>query len=286
MIRRVIVIGLFLVFMLCAVIYAQEDGVLLQYNFKKGDVSKYRVQCTTEFGTSADIGNKPRVFKVSFDLTEKVLEVMEDGFAKIEITSSNFKPTDEIGALLIKNGIYLVSRTGLMKEFKDSSKTSGNESMIHGFILFSMLPDKAIEVGRSWEYTVPFEDLKGDIKITSTLLDTESKVDDESCLKLKHFFDANIDFSKLLGIEKDTSDEPEELNELVEKDTKEAPTDIFSSMNFSGWTVCYLSRKDSKLVKSNSVLTIKMDMNIPEEDGSISSGSLISKTSYDITRVD
>jgi hypothetical protein len=271
--KRVLVVSLLLVFAFFALTAAQAKSVKLEYKYKKGQIDKYKVAMGVKLSMPAMQEGETNV-KMSMMLTNKVLEVLPDGSAKIEskisdIKISNTGQNDTLPPGTPKNMsmVMIMSKQGELIESKDIDNMFGNTIPgmdINQFwgqmsLQGAIFPDKMVEVGESWSSNIPFPIGNGNIKIESTLLAAAiptGKNGKDTASKIKQIYSGHFDLAKIIQSITESSQ--------MDEKQKDETSQIKGNIDVGGWSVIMFDAIAGKMIKANISFTENVRFTVPQ----------------------
>jgi len=295
--KRLSLLGLLLAFLVCSVIVAQAEGIDLAFKYTKGQVNKYQLSTNTKLmiaGLEGMAGSDDMLnVKMSMNITEKVLEVYEDGSAKIEAIYSNFamtapgvSPSDMADIPKSHSMIMTVGKNGQVLQLQGADDNPGFMGMgVPGMefgnvmnqmgVMGVILPDQPVQVGGTWKKTVQFGNSSDNLRIISTLLGDAVQVGNKTACKIKQ------DYIGTLGPEAiaTASGASGMSAEMVAKMIKE--------VDLKGWAVVYFDSVNGHVIKSNSNIVATVQVEMPTmtgmDDGSTVSSAMPMTMKLDMT---
>jgi hypothetical protein len=268
--KRAIILIMLAVFALSAASAAQTSTpVLLEYKFKKGEIDKYKAVMDKKMSMSGASGGFDT--KMTMSITQKVLEVLPDGSAKIQMITSDIKTTDPSAPkaqpkALGQKPVVVTLTMGKNGEVQAmEGKTQGYLSgAMQGMDLGqlfgqtgSQLPENPVSVGESWKQEVPFPLGGGTIGVTSTLLSDSDLVAKLRTSKIKQVFVGHIDLSELVKTMASQKGVQPEQQRLMSQ--------MSGAMELSGWAVVNFAPEIGKPIRTNANFTVDMKMTLPPE---------------------
>lgn len=290
--RKCLGVTIAVIFVFLAVVSAHAKSVTLEFKYKKGEVTKYKLAIDQK--TSMGQANGPGMaMKMTANVTEKVLAVNKDGSIKIQVTLSNIKMSmpgmQQGGAPKIpdQKTVMTISKTGKII-YRDNNGGSagglgmpgmGLDTLMSKVSYFDLiLPGKAVSVGETWKRSVPVPEMGVNVDVVSKLEAAAIKLGKETVSKAKQTFKSKVDIAKMMqAASKGAS--AEEKKEMVQ---------MKGSMDIAGTTVFHFSPGKGKLWKSTTTLKTVTNMTFPasmQKQGAPPKMSTTSNVTMTITKV-
>jgi len=248
--KRAVLLGLLVAFALCAVLGAQAKNVKLEYKFRKGEVDKYKVTMGMKMSMPKG-AQMPGTMNVSMTMTQKVLDVLPNGSAKVQVTMSNMKMS---GPGMPQNMSNMPPQTMTVTMTKDGRMTNpagaggmmGTMGAMPGSdpmgSMGCLLPTKVVKVGETWKQAVPMPNNSGKINYVSTLLSAALPLGKTTASKIKQNFSGRLDLGKMMG---------------------GAAGGGSGDMDLNGSSIVFFSPTQGKLLKTSGRVSAKMRMSMP-----------------------
>lgn len=270
--KRAVALAILAVLALSMAGIGQTKTLNLEYKLKKGDVDKYKLVVNMKF-SSPEMPSMPQGdmnMKMTATVTQKVLDVLADGSAKVKMSVTDLKmsmPGMPQGAALGSAPKSMAFTVTMSKDGKITGMEGLGAKMMPGGIPgmdFGQLmgqgnptfPGKPVAVGETWSQEVPFPMGGGKLKVTSTLLAADVPVGKESAAKIKQVVSGHIDLGEMtkgLSASANAAAKPENMPQLS------------GGMDLAGWSVVYFSVASGRMIKTNANMTANMNFALPAE---------------------
>lgn len=252
------------------------EPVTLEYKFKVGDIDKYKMTMDMSVqmpGMPAKEGVSPISMSMTMTCTQQTLAVNPDGSAKIKAT--NGKPTITGGPASAKGAkmpdLAGQSITFTMTKRGQTLSIEGLDNLLAGSPLKNMdlssffspasnqalLPEGPVEVGQSWNQSVPFPFGGGAIGVNSELESADQQVWGLNAAKIKQRLAGSLDIGQFM----------KSLMAAVGTGGKQA-VDLASmsgSLDLNGDMSFLFAPSIGKLLKGDGTIQAKMMMNMPSD---------------------
>lgn len=294
--KRILVVGLLVVFALCALTAAQAKSVKLEYKFTKGAVDKYKMIMDMKMsmpGMPEGAGGFSG--KVSMLMTQKVVDVYSDGSAKIEATMSNMKvdfpgmPADAQSQIPEKATMTMtISKLGKVLKMEGMQNLPGSMGMpgmdfsrmasqfgVQGL----MFPDRQVEINETWTDAIPMPMGGGEMKVQSTLMNAALPIGSEVASKIGQTYSGYIDMAALMQA---TAGSVE-----MDPQAKAAMSQVTGGMNIGGTSEIYFSPELGKMIKTDAHITMDANFCLPgmmAEEGGASAITMHMDMNMNISR--
>jgi len=266
------------IFAACA---AQAEGVTLAYKFRAGEIDKYKLVMKMNFDI-AGLGRVgmpagPMAMDFSMVMRQKTLGVYPDGSAKVMFSCGepNIKMSGvpaiakskqpwrspSMTVVLAPDG-GLLKVEGLEKAFAfagakgiDLSALQINKFM--GFLGQNpVFPSEPLEVGQTWETSVPLPFGNTQIKLLSTLVTDNAAVGRSRAAKVEQSFDGNLDFSEIL----------KSISGMMPANVpgRDMVSQVTGGMEMFGLMTYYFSPSAGKMLKGTGEMVANMSVKLPQ----------------------
>lgn len=269
---RRVVIGLILIAVIASLCCAAHaKSVLITHKFKQGQADTYRmsIDMTMEM---PQLQCGPDCVKMSIGATlkQKVLDVWEDGSARIETSYTNFKVKmvgvdqsqcqtipDQTMVITLSSDRRVLGIEG-MENFVANTQMPGFDfsQMATQMGYYGAFPQGPIEIGQSWRNTMPMPFGSGQMNVDSTLLAAALPVGKEVASKIKQDYEAYIDLSTLFDAVASSMQVSNQGSGMIQMN---------GGVDIDGWTVLYFSPERGRLVKANGKMEALMSLEMPAE---------------------
>ena len=197
------------------VISAGEGDIKFAYKFNPGQVNRYKLSMDMKMETPQpmfEVMPKSMEMKMTALMSEKVLEVMEDGSAKVEtkmtdinVTSPDL-PLGTMPAMPDQTVVATISKSGRPLDIGEASSSSSSLAM-PGMDFASMnqmgtstiLPARGVDIGQTWTDTIPIPGTDGEIKVTSTLVSDNEMIGARKVCKIDQKYEGRLDMADMGG---------------------------------------------------------------------------------------
>lgn len=268
--RTIVTLTLALAFALFAVAEAQAETVTLEYKFTKGDVYKHNlwVDIKARMPDAAGGAPLPMGIKLSAITKQTVLDVMEDGSAKLQVTVSDFKtstpgmperamenqPARTVTIIMTRDG-KVTSVDGVDASSGGTGVPGGDLGQMMGQIgIYSVFPGKPVEVNDTWNQPIQLPFGGGQFDVNSTLMAAAMPIAGENAAKVKQTYRGHINLDELMkGISSTTQ---------ADANLSKAASSISGGADVKGWMVLYFSPTRGQLVKANGNILADVKMNV------------------------
>jgi hypothetical protein len=195
----------------CAISCAQAEPIKLEYKYTEGEVDKYKV--VTEMNvqplstTGADVA--PMNVTVRMTALQKTIDVLPDGSAVVDVTVKDAQmsgTTSSKAAGPEKTIRMTVSKQGQFLNVEGAESMTGNSgnmgmdfSRIFGQAGQNVfLPVEPVEVGASWQSSVPIPFGGGNISLSSSLTSAGDQMWGQSTARIKQDFIGTMDLGQII----------------------------------------------------------------------------------------
>ena len=244
----------------------KEGDIKLVYKFKQGQVNSYKFSMDMHAKTPQpmfEVMPKSMKMQLTASMSEKVLEVNEDGSARVETRISDIEITSPDMALGLIPSMpdqtfsNTISNCGRARDVADAAGSTSSFAM-PGMSMPGMgqmggsttLPARGVDVGQTWTDTVPIPDTDSEITITSTLASADEILGGRKCCKIDQKYDGRLDLS--------------EIQDAGPLGAMGASGD----MTISGTGVIYFCRDEGRLVKNDAKLKTVLKMELGKQAAS------------------
>jgi len=275
--RRTALSVLLAAFALCALSGVQAKDVKLEYKFRKGEVDKYKVTMGMKMSMPGmpKGAQMPGTMIVSMTMAQKVLDVLPDGSAKIQVTMSNMKMS---GPGMPRNMGSMPARTMTVTMTKDGRTAGGGMGGMMGGMgampgsdpmgsMACVLPTRAVRVGETWKQAIPMPNNCGKINCVSTLLSAALPMGKTTASKIKQSFSGRLDLGKMMG---------------------GGAGGGSGDMDLKGSSIIFFSPSQGKLLKTSSKVSVKMRMSTPpnpQSPGAPTKMNMLMDMTINVTKV-
>ncbi len=261
---------------------AQADPVTLAYKFRAGEIDKYKLTMKMDFSIAglAQVSgpNGPVTVNMSVVVRQKTLGVYPDGSAKVAISCgepqmrmSGMPPLPKskqpwkapsITMVLAPDG-SLRKIEGLEKAFafkgaKDIDLGSLRLSQLTSFLgQNAVFPSDPLEVGQTWENTIPLPFGGSELKVTSALVTANAAVGRTTAAKVEQTFDGSLDFSDMLKSFASMMPANATGRDMLSQVT--GGLEVFGKMDY------FFSPELGKVLRGGGEMVANMSMKLPEQ---------------------
>jgi len=300
--KRIVLSGFAAVVVLSAVLAVQAKTVNLEFKFAKGQVDKYKIICdmTMKMPGLPGAPTTPMTMKMSMIATQKVLDVLPDGSAKIKTSYSGLKvsapglpegaepenmPMKPVTLTVAKNG-RIIEVEGLNAALAGMGIPGTDMSQMLNQVGYYgvVLPEKPVEVGESWSQQLPIPFGGGQIKVDSTLVAAALPVGKEVASKVKQSYGGHLDIAELMKAVAGSvpSQGPEAQQQM------QAMAGMSGGMDMSGSSVFLFSPSEGKIVGMDGDVVMKAIFNFPEslqKQGAPAAMNMDANMTFKVSRV-
>lgn len=277
--RRLLIAALIVSVLLCAGLPALGKSVTLRYKFNPGQIDNYKLTMDMKMSMPGMPGApaQPINMSVSAIWAQKVLGVLPDGSAKIRMTFKHMdisapgfpmgdktaKVTKDASVILVMapDGRILSSQGSAGLPGMDSDKL-GFGKMINqmGIYGISTFPHQEVAVGQSWQNTIPLFGDAGGIKTDSTLQAAAVQIGKTVASRIDQTIQGKLDLATMMAL-------------MAKKIPSKQPygsgpnpfASLKGSMDISGASSTFFSPDKGMLIKSDGVLRMVVQMQMPQE---------------------
>ena len=273
--KRFATVGLLIVLLICAV--AAQGSVKLQYKFTPGQLDTYKLVMDMKMnmpGMPSPSG-QPMNMKMSMLWTQKVLGVLPDGSAKIKLTYKDMKmsmpgmpPSATAGKLPKDASIVMVmGRDGKVLKIEGMEKAFGGANMPGmdqmmnqmGMYGTSWLPKDPVDIGQTWENSMPIFGDAGKLTSLSTLEAARVPVGRFVASKLRQTINGEFDLGKMMSAIMSATPSGAQTDGAMGMAAQMA-----GSVGMSGSMVTYFLPDKGKMLKSDGFVSMVMKMKMPQ----------------------
>jgi len=272
--KRLIFLAVAAAFVLSLGCGAQAKSVTLVHKFENGQTDKYRFSMIMKMALpDLPVGPQSMTLKMSTVLKQKVLHVMSDGSAQVQVSFSDLTiscpefpqaqtqnvPSESMSMTMTLSSDGRLLSIDEMDAMPPQAQIPGLDfSQIAGQIgYYGVFPQGPVAIGESWRSTIPMPFGCGELSVDSTLLAAALPVGNEVASKIKQTYEAYIDFGKMM--------QAVASSDQVPADAAQIATSMDGGMDMVGWTVLYFSPDHGKLLKANGNLKAIVSISLPAE---------------------
>ncbi len=267
-----------LAFSLISEVYA--EGVKLAYKFRAGEIEKYKLAMRININMAGFPQTPSAPSSMAINMTmmmrQKTLGVYPDGSAKVYITCDEPKisvprnmalPKQQIKSPTI---IMVMASDGSVRKIEGLEKTFAFNNtkgldlsalQIKDLINFmgqaAVFPSVPLEVGQSWENSIPLPFEGSQIKILSTLASVNCQVGKNTAAKIEQTFDGSLNFNEIL----------KSIYDMIPADNhgRDILSGITGGMEMFGTMVHYFAPSLGKILKGHGEVVANLTISIPPQ---------------------
>lgn len=256
------------------------EGVKLAYKFRAGEIEKYKLSMRINIDMTGfpqtPSAPTPMTMNMTMIMRQKTLGVYPDGSAKVYITCDEPKisvpgtirlpkqqfKSPPITMVMAPDG-SVQKIEGLEKAFAfgDTKGPDLNALQLKGLMNFmgqaAVFPSVPLEVGQSWENSIPLPFGGSQIKIISTLASANCAVSKTTAAKIEQTFDGNLDFSEIL----------KSISGMIPADDqgREILSGMTGGMEMFGTMVYYFAPSLGKILKGSGEVVANLAISMPPQ---------------------
>lgn len=178
----------------CSIVGGQGKPIVLRYKYVKGAVDTYRMVTSVKVTSSDRDSSLDVPSKRVTTITRRVLNVLPNGSAKLQITSVDADPVSSTETVSPKILLVTVSKAGKVISATrvdgapvDSGSVPINPDQITSN-LGIVLPSRSMKTGQSWQQVTALTPTSGKLHVTSTIVSTTARVGRVSAVKVGQVF--------------------------------------------------------------------------------------------------
>lgn len=302
--RKVLALALVAVFVL-AVCAVQAEPVKLAHKFRAGEIDKYKLSMKMVFDIAglAQVSGQQGPMSMDFSIVmrQKTLGIYPDGSAKVLVSCGEPKINmpglpaipkskqpiimPELKMVLAPDG-SLRGIEGLEKAlaFKGTGNANFGAADFSQFMNLmgqqAVFPSEPLEVGSSWENTLPMPFSGATLKVQSTLVTDNAAVGKNRAASIVQTFDGSLDFSEMLR--QMASIVPVKGQEREMLAGVSGGAQMFGNMNY------YFSPTLGKMLKGSGEMAMNISISMPRkvtEMGGPPRLDMTASITYDLTKI-
>jgi hypothetical protein len=281
---------------------AHAEGIKLAYKFRAGEIENYKLSMRISIdmaGFSQMQSPLPMTMNIAMAMRQKTLGVYPDGSAKVYITCNEMKVNVPGKMALPKQQFksppitMVMAPDGSVRKIEGLEKTlafSGAKGadlsalQIKELMNFigqaAVFPPSPLEIGQSWENSIPLPFGESHIKILSTLASANCAVGKTNAVKIEQTFDGSLDFSEILKSITDMIPANDQGRDVI--------SGMTGGMEMFGTMVHYFAPSIGKIVKGRGELVANLLISMPPQLVKMGGPPRIDMTMnmvYDLTRL-
>jgi len=281
---------------------ACADGIKLAYKFRAGEIENYKLSMRISIdmaGFTKIQSPLPMKANIAMAMRQKTLGVYPDGSAKLYITCSDIKINVPGEKTLQKQNFksspitMVMAPDGSVRKIEGLEKTlafSGTRGAdlsvlqvkeLMNFIgQAAVFPPSPLEIGQSWESSIPLPFGGSYIKILSTLASANCAVGKTNAIKIEQTFDGGLDFSDILNTITDMIPANDQGRDFL--------SGMTGGIELFGTMVHYFAPSIGKIVKGRGEMVANLVISMPPLLVKMGSPPRIDMTMnmvYDLTRL-
>jgi hypothetical protein len=279
--RKILALVLIGVFA-CAACVAQAEPVKLAYKFRAGEIDKYKLRMRMAFdvaGLARLTGQQgPMCMDFSIIVRQKTLGIYPDGSAKVLVSCGEPKinmpgmpampkskqpvTLPELRMVLAPDG-SLRRIEGLEKAlgFKGAGNVNFGAADFSQFMNLmgqqAVFPSEPLEVGSSWENTIPMPFSGAALKVRSTLISDNMAVGKNRAACIQQNFDGSLDMGQVFKQMASMVPMKGQENEMLAGISGGA--EMFGNMNY------YFSPTLGKILKGSGEMAMSISISMPQK---------------------
>lgn len=249
---------------------AKAEPVKLAYKFTAGEVDKYKLQMTMSMNSPLFTQGKPMTVSTSSIVKQQTLEVLPDGSAKIQMTTSDIKVT---GSAIPKekqsqlaNASSTVKMTiapdgkvsnveGLEKAMAASGANMDMSPIINQLSSTLLFPKDPVEAGATWSQSIPIPGADGQVNINSTLLATNEPIWSENAARIKQSYNIHMGLAQMMKA----------MSGAVPEQARSMMASMSGSMDMTGTVSFLFSPARGKVLKGGGSMSGNINIELPTQ---------------------
>jgi len=254
------------------------EPIALEYKFKQGEVNAYKVAMTMSVAApQMAAASAPASARTEMTITYKTLEVLPDGSAKIEVSTS--APAMSEGGKNVSSGnakgstkVVVMSKQGQItsSEGEDSDMVSSSlqnmdfSGLLNGASRQILFPSGPVDVGQKWTQDAPMPFGGSKLSVSSTLVGLEGSGQEKNA-RIRQAFAGKINLGDVMKAMAGTSNmSPEQSAQMSQ---------INGTVNITGDMQFLFSPNAGKMVRGGGDLTAKVIIGLPNNKNESASSS-------------